>query len=409
MTATTLPRTDRLTLHEHTERPDVTLSADQARALAQFRFTGPRPTDRKQNTSSVVKVTPGGRPGTYTLLPGSIVGSFSVAGVDINVLPKVGVGKTVQLLAYNAGVARVLADAASFTDSQSLPDLLAPAFLDLVDLLVAEGLVEDYIITEETGPRPRGTIDFSSLARRGIPTPVDYCYDDFVSDTQFNRLLYRGLYAVRDLSGVSDTHRAEARRLLSAFPEVSFESAPFLYRGEPLPDRNAHYRNAMTLATMILDGVGIEPVSSQVTARGLLFDMNRVFEEFVTNVIRKTAPAGATVDAQGSNRPRYLDTERHYRLKPDFALWDGQKCRMVGDVKYKIIDNSHRTRQADLYQMLSYATALETRQALLFYAGNAEDCIVTLPNQLMVRVCALDLESDLHDVEAAIASAMARY
>ena len=46
------------------------------------------------------------------------------------------------------------------------------------------------------------------------------------------------------------------------------------------------------------------------------------------------------------------------RLAPDLSWWDGPTCTFVGDAKYKNI-TGERVPNADLYQLLAYATALE--------------------------------------------------
>ena len=392
-----------VTLREHTEVTDVGLSGDQARALAAFRFTPVGAAQR--GTSPVVAVSPGSTAGRYNLRPGSIVGTLSVAGLQVNILPKAGVGKTGQMLAYSLGLARFLRDSAAFTDATSFPALLVPAFLSQTSSILREGLVEDYVPMVETGTRPRGRINIQSLARSGLPAPVKYTYDDFVSDTPLNRLLARALHAISDMQSLPPEFHAEARSLLGPFSDVAFVDHPDLYHGEALPDRVGHYRDALTLATLILEGSGIEPIRSSRRARGLLFDMNKVFEDFVTAVVRAAAPAGRSVDSQGSLHPTYLDAERRFRLKPDFAVWDRFGCRLVGDVKYKTLDAQKGPRRPDLYQMVSYAAAAGAERALLVYvgAGPGTDVDVTFP-QVKIEVRAVDIDQELPEIERQISA-----
>ena len=61
------------------------------------------------------------------------------------------------------------------------------------------------------------------------------------------------------------------------------------------------------------------------------------------------------------------------RLAPDLTWWDGPTCTFVGDAKYKRADDGH-VPNADLYQLLAYATALDLPGGLLAYAqGEAGD------------------------------------
>lgn len=393
--------TDSVTLTEHTALADVHLTSVQACALAQFRFTAP--TDGSPRASRLLEVGPGSATGLYNLRASNIVGTASIAGVQVNVLPKAGVGKTAQMLAHSVGLARFLRDTAAFADAGSFSALLVPAFLSQAAEVVGEGLVEDYVATVEMGMRPRGRVNFQASARFGLPSPVEYDYDDFVADTPFNQLLLRALHAVGDMATVSPDSHARARFLMGAFAGVSFVDWPALYHGERLPERVAHYQEAITIATLILEGIGVEPISSRRVARGLLFDMNRVFEGFITALLRRNLPHGLNVDVQGTAHPMYLDAHRRYRLRPDFSIWDRYRCRVVGDLKYKTLDAQNGPRRPDLYQMASYAAAAGTSRALLIYVGANEGTNVEIVfPEVTIEVRAVDLGQDIDSIEAQV-------
>jgi 5-methylcytosine-specific restriction enzyme subunit McrC len=242
------------------------------------------------------------------------------------------------------------------------------------------------------------------IARQGLPIPIDYTYDEFTPDNSLNRLLVRALHAVLDLAMPDFAVHTEARALLTGFAGVQFELNPTLYRGDDLPSRVAHYQDALVLATMILEGVGLEPLAADHRARGLLFDMNRVFEDFVTAVATRTAARGISVDAQGRNHPRFLDSERRFRIKPDLAIWSRSGCLLVGDVKYKLLDDSHAIRRPDLYQISAYAATLETTEAVLLYVGTGADDEVHIEQPpVRVRARAVDLDQGIEAAELRIA------
>ena len=74
-----------------------------------------------------------------------------------------------------------------------------------------------------------------------------------------------------------------------------------------------------------------------------------------------------------------LDHQGRVSLRPDLTWWDGPKCLFVGDAKYKNLTGA-RVPNADLYQMLSYATALGLPAGLLVYAhGEADTSIIHRP------------------------------
>ena len=339
----------------------------------------------------------------------SVVGTLTVDGVTINILPKAGVGKTTIMLAYSLGLARWLPERSLFDESAPLTELLVTPFIAEVKQLLAQGLGEDYVETGESGPHPRGRINFQGLVRRGLPLPVDYTFDDFTIDTAWNQLLKRALLGVRDLPALSAASHAAARDLLNAFAGVRFEEAPPLYAPfQYLSERFRHYKPALILASLILQGLGLEATAAQQHGRGLLFDMNRVFEAFVTALIDHVRPRDLSLDVQGYERPLYLDAERRHRLHPDFSLWSGANCHLMGDVKYKILDETKGPRRGDLYQMVSYAASAKTDRALLLYVGDHPDTTIRVPSpEVSIGVAALDLSWSVPMLERRLAQIIA--
>ncbi len=85
-------------------------------------------------------------------------------------------------------------------------------------------------------------------------------------------------------------------------------------------------------------------------------------------------------------------------MEPDLSWWESGVCTFVGDAKYKRIDGS--VPNADLYQLLAYATALDLPGGLLIYAkGEREPATYTARHSgKRLEVAALDLSGTLDDV-----------
>ena len=91
-----------------------------------------------------------------------------------------------------------------------------------------------------------------------------------------------------------------------------------------------------------------------------------------------------------------LDYEERVTLKPDLSWWDDVVCTFVGDAKYKNLTGEH-VPNADLYQILSYATALDLPGGLLVYAqGEADAATHNVRNSgRKLEVATLDLSGTL--------------
>ena len=112
--------------------------------------------------------------------------------------------------------------------------------------------------------------------------------------------------------------------------------------------------------------------------------------------IAVNAPGGGgNGDRHGGGRPGGYG----FRL----TRWEGRFCRFVGDVKYKNATGD-RIPNADLYQMLAYATALDLPGGLLIYAqGEAEAATYCVRHGgRRLETVALDLAGTLEDTLAGV-------
>ena len=128
-------------------------------------------------------------------------------------------------------------------------------------------------------------------------------------------------------------------------------------------------------------------------------DMNVVFQEFLTQALREALKASPqTLRSDRELRDVTLDNEGRVSLKPDLTWWDGPNCRFVGDAKYKNL-TGQRTPNADLYQILSYTTALGLPGGLLIYARDEADTASYTVHQSGTRleVAALDMAGTLEE------------
>ena len=97
-------------------------------------------------------------------------------------------------------------------------------------------------------------------------------------------------------------------------------------------------------------------------AFALLFDMNRLFESYVGNFIKKKLP-----DAILQHRGKYLTGKpRGFALKPDiFLRYKNQNY--IADTKWKIVKSKDDISQADLYQLYAYGKKYNCGKLYLIY------------------------------------------
>ena len=357
-----------------------------------------------------------GESGKYTLRPSSIVGAVEVGGLSVIIEPKIGVGQLISLACY--AMARGRKDLVEFggdfayDEETALPEFLARAFAGAAEKAFARGLLRGYVEREEALQTIRGRIRFDDQIRRrfGLPLPVEVRYDEFTDDILSNRLVRAANRLLRRAGPLSPGTRRRLGRIDALLDGVSLCGYPRNAVPEVKFDRlNGHYEAVVALARLVLRYGAHEAERGDVRASGFTMDMNQVFQEFVTAALReKLAPYGGKLRSDKGSPAAYLDEERRVALYPDLVWQEGGRCVFVGDAKYKRIPNREhgerddRASNADLYQILAYATALDLPGGMLIYAkdnpSEANEATYTVRHAgKRLQVVALDLSGTLDD------------
>jgi 5-methylcytosine-specific restriction enzyme subunit McrC len=290
---------------------------------------------------------------------------------DLRVRPRLDVPRLLFLLAYAAdptGWRNVLAP---FHEEDDLLSAVASGFSWHAQRATDQGLLRGYLNIDDRIPTVRGRIRFrDQIARQAtLPLPVEVSYDEFTADIAENRMLKTAAVVLLRLPRVPKLARKRLLRLRAALDEVSFIDRPREATAPAITRLNKRYEPALRLAELILRNASITTTRGAVTATGFSFDMNKVFEEFVTVAFTESMRRhGGTVRAQVSEHS--LDLGRKLALKPDISWWMGDSCRAILDAKYKAIEGG-RLRHPDAYQMLAYCTAYGLPRGYLIYADDS--------------------------------------
>ncbi|MEV5846916.1 restriction endonuclease [Streptomyces sp. NPDC051985] len=342
-------------------------------------------------------------PGRWSLRAGSKVGAVAVVvpgkdePVTVRVTPKVAIARLFFLLGYS------LDPKGSWRDGQvdiaghrDLLPALAHTVERQIDRALRQGLLQGYLATEETSLVVRGRVREAEQIRRrfGATLPVEVEYDEFTIDIAENRLLRTAVERLLRLPGVPHDVRRGLLHQRARLADVTV-----IVRGRPLPvwqpsRLNSRYQHALHLARTVLENNSVEHAPGALRVDGFLFDMNKLFEDFVTVALREACRSlGHSARLQD---PHHLDEASAIRMKPDFVLYgpSGAPCAVV-DAKYKT-EKRDGFPDADLYQMLAYCTALGLREGHLVYAkGNAPHAAHTVRHAgIVIHQHALDLDQE---------------
>lgn len=338
----------------------------------------------------------------YVLTPGPIVGAVEIGELSVRIAPKIGIPQLLSVACYAIGQVRFQTSEFDFPENAALPDALALALGAAARRAFARGLLNGYRTEEDALLTVRGRIRFDDQIRRrlAVPLPVEVRYDEFTDDILPNRLVKAAAYRLGRLGLRSRKARSAIGWVAESLGNVSLKAFPRGAVPEVRFDRlNEHYRGVVTLARLVLRHGAFEADRGKVRASGFLMDMNHVFQEFVTVALREALGVSEREFGERSIGP--LDMEGRVSLKPDLTWRDGSRCMFVGDVKYKRMEAG--VPNADLYQLLAYAIALDLPGGLLIYAQGEQE-----PATHTVRHAGKRLEVAALDLSGALEATLAR-
>jgi 5-methylcytosine-specific restriction enzyme subunit McrC len=337
-----------------------------------------------------------GRPGWYTLTAGSVAGVIEVAGVVIDVRPKLPVARLLFLLGYALNRRAWHDEPGWFEQEPSLVDAMAAALARQARAALARGRLHDYIHCEDALRTVRGRIDLGGqIARRfGRGPLLEVAFQEFTDDVLEHRLIKAAVDAVLRWP----LRQVATRRLLRHVENQLSTISPLYVHHGRVPEvhytrLNEHYRSTVELSRLVLKLTGFDARRGAIRASGLLVDMNRLFEDFVTISLHEAlAPHGIVLHGQDTRHT--LDERERIRLKPDLLLEARGRPVLVGDAKYKRLDVAG-LKNADVYQALAYAVALKLPAAALIYPSvESRDDHIVRHAGVHVLVRTLDLSQD---------------
>ncbi|MDS2171340.1 restriction endonuclease [Nesterenkonia sp. CL21] len=341
--------------------------------------------------SGIVEIAPAGH-GQWRVAAGRKIGVARVREVQLAITPKVRIDRLVFMMGYAQAPDFWRDHTVAVDVEQDLPEALAEAFGRLATRALEQGLLHGYREVEETLPVMRGRIRVGDqISRRyGRNLPLEVRYDEFSADIPENRLLLAATVQLLRM-GVSATARRRLQRLRLQLADVTL---PPRGTGMPAwrPSRlNVRYQPALHLAELVLAGQSFEHRTGDLQVSGFLFDMWRIYEDFVGVAMREAL--GAFGGESSLQHRLHLDEARTVAMRPDFVWTRGGVPALVADMKYKA-EKPTGFPNADLYQLLAYCTVMGLREGHLIYAQGAEDPAIhdIAGADVQIHAHALDLD-----------------
>jgi len=314
-----------------------------------------------------------------------------------------------------------------YTSSGTWMDMLIHMFTSELMIQFQLGFHQEFVRMEELLPYVRGRWN---IARQFSNHPnlvdgLDVSYDDYSPDTNLNRVFHLAVnmlkYVTRD-----PNNRQRLANLESWLVPVQIPSqlnSSDLDRIE-FNRLNERFKPSFLLARLFLEGQTVQLLAGGQRSFALVFDMNRLFEQFVSNILQTYAhrilPSAwidCQIELQGGSPQRFLidspyPSERPlFHLKPDILIKSLGVPLLIIDTKNKgLFDvSSYRDiSESDVYQMIAYAELFGCPNILLLYP-RTYGAIQNEPYSLSINgtnirifVATLDLHQPLDSIDCLV-------
>lgn len=374
--------------------------------------------------------------GRHELRATQFVGILHTPYGVLNILPKIDRGahgeglalqNLVTMLCYSYDLPLITFGASSTqTVKGGWLELLTQLFCQLLYRELQHGIERVYVQVEERNRTLKGRWLIGQQLTRSphIRHAFDVRYDEFSPDTPLNRVF---LYVTDLLIGLSRTpnNRRVLTEILGILGTVSVPThlSPDDVQAVTFTRLNERFKPAFHIAQMLIESLTVVLRSGSTPLRAFVFDMNDLFESFVAGFLSRhwRDIAGERhrdfyIQAQLENQSAlYLAQDRDgkgvFKLIPDLILRDkNRQPRLILDTKYKRLTGESRNldiSQADVYQMVAYATRLECPNILLLYPSNGGAVIerrfkTEFTPPIYIDVNAINLHQPLADTRALI-------
>ncbi len=346
-----------LTLREYGSKP-VELSDEQARAL------------NSVDNGRYLSVEPGEHAGYWCVSAHNYVGSINVAGLQVLVRPKIPLRNLFLLLEVGLRERDWHDEAVRFEKTGDLLPALVSFFARTTETTLARGLYHSYQEQQDRLVALRGRVDIArQLARPGVVIPTACKFTEFTADLIENSYLKAAVSRSLRVAGVQPEDRRRLMQHLVTLEDVGdVRHRPDDHDRVMFTRLNEHYKPALRLAELVLANLTLQDRIGETQASSFMLDMNKLFERFVTERLRRALRGRLEVKDQYRDK---LDEDGAVAIKPDLLFRAGGSPRFVADIKYKLTGEDASGRHPDYYQLLAYTTALDLPEGVLIYCLDA--------------------------------------
>lgn len=246
--------------------------------------------------------------------------------------------------------------------TNSILDIYLNQFLAGVQQLLIKGLPKQYLVEESNQKALKGRLILPKQLRKNGLHPERFFVQHTTYDHHhlFNQALYEAL-KILDQVSLNQQLKTKLQRVLTIFPKLpthiftprDFDRLFQIQKYRP-------YHDLLEISRLILLNFSPDIRSGRHHLFAILFDMNKLFEEYIYWTIKALENESIQVQRQTS-KPFW----QRRSIRPDLILKIGQH-KYVLDTKWKMLQNNLPSME-DLKQLYIYGQYFKAERGILLY------------------------------------------
>lgn len=312
------------------------------------------------------------------------VGVIQVGNLTIEILPKADKKKEADKAIWQSVLLDMLkicrkiqvnefSDAQLKRHYQSILDVYFELYLNEIDRLLKKGFIKKYGKQQSNQTTLKGKLLFSENIQKNIVHKEKFYCEHQVYDK--NHLLHQILYKALLISKhfISEKSQDKLNRLLYEFQDFTKLNVKKIHFDQIVMNRKNHnYKKALDIAKIIILNYSPSLYSGSESLIALLFDMNKLWEEYIFRVLDKHKHE-YHLQVIAQNSQNFWEKKN---IRPDIVLHFDHEDRsetLVIDTKWKTVE-ANEPSDNDLKQMFTYNLHWKAEKSLLLYPRvNQED------------------------------------
>lgn len=243
-------------------------------------------------------------------------------------------------------------------EKMTLYEIFIKMFLEELSLLLKKGIKSDYIKKEDNLKYLKGRLKISEQIKKNTIHKERFAveYDKFSPDRIENQIIKTTLdFLYKKCTTL--TNKKRIREFKFVFEDI-----------KPIYDYNScfskiklgrdmkNYEQVLKWCKVFLLNNSFSPYKGSEIAFALLFDMNKLFESYIGDYLRKKDEIENLKLQDREHHLAYIDRSARFGLRPDIVI-EKENEIIVCDTKWKIM--SKEPSQEDMYQLYAYGTKYE--------------------------------------------------